>query len=440
MGLSLLESVRTMSDQKRRLHISFDVSISPEIEAALSSHFDLVENSSDADIQLTGGGQMQAKINAICDAGIELTQLDASQVKSLNVAQRLRLMEEKVVRYVHELLDMDNFEVRLLDRRTGNLELVIAENLSPLKIGETIKAEESGHGICGYVAATGQSYICEDVSNEPLYREGLDEAASSLTVPLWMNDQIIGVFNAESYQRGAFDDSDRRLVEIFGRYIASAMHTLDLLVIERYTTNEQLSNIIAEEIQDPIEELAELAKTVTQSDATVGEQLSRTIKEIQDRIAACTSGPQTIIDADRANFVKPDPAMQGKRVLVADDEEAVRSGVHDVLTRLGCTVTVCEDGLATIDAINQAKSDDSPYDIILSDIRMPGCNGYEVYQAATEIWPDQLVILMTGFGYDPNHSIMRASQEGMHAVLFKPFRTEQLIETITKAVRKTADC
>jgi len=71
---------------------------------------------------------------------------------------------------------------------------------------------------------------------------------------------------------------------------------------------------------------------------------------------------------------------------------------------------------------------------------MPGCNGYEVYQAATEIWPDQIVILMTGFGYDPHHSIMRASQEGMHTVIFKPFRTEQLIETVTKAVLKTADC
>ena len=439
-GVRLVRERSIMPEEKRRLHISFDASISPEVEAALSSHFKIVKSSAEADIQLTGGGQMQAKINAICDAGIELTQLDASQVKSLNVAQRLRLMEEKVVRYVHELLDMDNFEVRLLDRRTGNLELVIAENLSPLKIGETIKAEESGHGICGYVAATGQSYICDDVSNEPLYREGLDEAASSLTVPLWMNDQIIGVFNAESYQQGAFDDSDRRLVEIFGRYIASAMHTLDLLVIERYTTNEQISNIIAEELEDPIAELAELAKAVQRSDASTGGQLQRTIKDIQDRIAACTSGPQTIIDADRANFVEPDPAMKNKRILVADDEEAVRSGVHDVLTKLGCLVTVCEDGLSTIESIKLAHKDDSPFDLILSDIRMPGCNGYEVYQAATEIWPDQIVILMTGFGYDPHHSIMRASQEGMHAVIFKPFRTEQLIETIIKAVRKTADC
>jgi len=104
-----------MAHERQRLHISFDASISPEVQAALSEHFEIVPSDSNNDLVLSGGGEMQSKINAICDAGIELTQIDASTVKSLNVAERLRLMEEKVVRYVHELLDMDNFEIRLLD-------------------------------------------------------------------------------------------------------------------------------------------------------------------------------------------------------------------------------------------------------------------------------------------------------------------------------------
>ena len=44
------------------------------------------------------------------------------------------------------------------------------------------------------------------------------------------------------------------------------------------------------------------------------------------------------------------------------------------------------------------------------------------------------MILMTGFGYDPNHSIVRASQEGMQSVLFKPFKTDQLVEAVTAAL------
>lgn len=429
-----------MAHQRQRLYISFDASISTEIKAALSEHFELVPSDGENDLVLSGGGEMQTKINAICDAGIELTQIDASTVKSLNVAERLRLMEEKVVRYVHELLDMDNFEIRLLDHRSGNLELVIAENLSPLKIGEVIRAEEHENGICGNVAATGKSYICPDVSQEPLYKQGLDSAASTVTVPLWLNDKIIGVFNAESNNLDAFDENDRRMAEIFGRYIASAMHTLDLLVIERYTTNEQVSKTILDELAVPLKEIDTISAEVLQHDEKLGQKLLDAAKSVRKRLEACTAGPQTIIDADRANFIKPDPTMAGRTILIADDEEVVREGVEAVLLKLGCNVTVCIDGTQTIEQLKEAQRLGTQYDLIISDIRMPGCNGYEVFTAATEMWPNQPVVLMTGFGYDPHHSIMRASQEGMHTVLFKPFRTEQLIETVKKACLKKAGC
>jgi two-component system, sensor histidine kinase SagS len=44
------------------------------------------------------------------------------------------------------------------------------------------------------------------------------------------------------------------------------------------------------------------------------------------------------------------------------------------------------------------------------------------------------VILMTGFGYDPHHSIVRASQEGLSSVMFKPFKVDQLLEEVRKAL------
>jgi CheY-like chemotaxis protein len=255
-----------------------------------------------------------------------------------------------------------------------------------------------------------------------------------------MNDKIIGVFNAESNSLDAFNESDRRLAEIFGRYIASAMHTLDLLVIERYTTNEQVAKTILDELSDPLKEINTLAENLAKENPEIGQKIIDAASTVQQRLEACTAGPQTIIDADRANFIKPDASLMGKKVLIADDEETVREGVEAVLLKLGCKVTVCIDGLQTIDKLKEAHRKDSPYDLIISDIRMPGCNGYEVFSAATELWPDQAVVLMTGFGYDPHHSIMRASQQGMHTVLFKPFRTDQLIEIIKKACRKTAGC
>jgi CheY-like chemotaxis protein len=80
----------------------------------------------------------------------------------------------------------------------------------------------------------------------------------------------------------------------------------------------------------------------------------------------------------------------------------------------------------------------APYDLVLSDIKMPHKNGYEIFAAAKKLGHAPPVILMTGFGYDPAHSIVRASQEGLSAVLFKPFKVDQLMGEIRKAVTAKA--
>ena len=54
-------------------------------------------------------------------------------------------------------------------------------------------------------------------------------------------------------------------------------------------------------------------------------------------------------------------------------------------------------------------------------------------QAAKDADANTPVILTTGFGYDPNHSIVRARREGLAAVLFKPFKVDQLLNEIRMA-------
>jgi DNA-binding NtrC family response regulator len=66
---------------------------------------------------------------------------------------------------------------------------------------------------------------------------------------------------------------------------------------------------------------------------------------------------------------------------------------------------------------------------------MPDKTGYDVFAAVHKHCTSTPVILMTGFGYDPNHSIVRASQEGLQAVLFKPFKVEQLLSEVRKALQ-----
>ncbi len=385
---------------------------------------------------VTAHRTLQAKIDAIDAAGAELMRIEPSNISALNMAERLQLVEEKIVRYVNETLDFDNFEIRLLNRETNQLELVISRGIAPLKVGESMYATPTGNGISGRVAATGQSYICPDVRHDPLYREGLDNAASSLTVPLRLYDEVIGVFNVESYTASVFNENDLQFAEIFGRYVASAMNILDLLVVERYTTNEELTQNMLGELSKPLGRIAKEAAALKKAtdDAERREHVDKIVKAasgMRSRIEACTAGPRSILGAEEElRRLELDPAMKSRRVLVADDEEVIRETLVELLTQKGCTVTACSTGDATIETIESATQ---PFDLVISDIKMPGRNGYEIFRTIKEANADTPVILMTGFGYDPNHSIVRASQEGLHSFLFKPFKASQLMELVGKA-------
>ena len=76
------------------------------------------------------------------------------------------------------------------------------------------------------------------------------------------------------------------------------------------------------------------------------------------------------------------------------------------------------------------------YAAVIADIRMPDMSGYDFLlklQEAMDVEPLPL-ILMTGFGYDPGHSIVKARQAGVTDVLYKPFRLDQLLATVEKVV------
>nr|HPM24898.1 response regulator [Phycisphaerae bacterium] len=107
--------------------------------------------------------------------------------------------------------------------------------------------------------------------------------------------------------------------------------------------------------------------------------------------------------------------------------------IADVLSKAGALPVTARDGEEAAGMPHTQH-----LDLVLSDIKMPYKNGYEVFAAAKAVNARCPVILITGFGYDPEHSIVRASREGLAGVLFKPFKVEQLLELIEKAVATDA--
>jgi DNA-binding NtrC family response regulator len=123
------------------------------------------------------------------------------------------------------------------------------------------------------------------------------------------------------------------------------------------------------------------------------------------------------------------PKLRGKRILVVDSDDAVRGAAHELLGRFGCDVETAHNGE---EALLMTRS--FPYDVVLADIRLPDMTGFECFTRLREIHEQLPVILMTGFGYDPTHTIVKARQQGLKAVLYKPFRLDQLLGEVEKAV------
>ncbi len=383
----------------------------------------------------TSGRRLQQKLDAIDKAGQEIAKLECESISKLSPGQRLELLRDKIIRFSKELMQFDHFAIRLLEKRTNKLELVIAEGLPAAAMEVDIYAQPEGNGISGYVAATGRSYICHDTEKDARYILGMRHSMSSLTVPLRLHDKVIGIFNIESDKVGAFDEDDRQFAEIFGRYVAMALNILDLLVVERYTTSGLMADSVVQEMNQPLVDIVTQAQSLMEE--YIGDDAMRSrlnvivdkVANIRQTIKDVATGPQRVLGAADIDDLCEESTLMGKRVLIADDEANIRNTLGQILTKYGCDCVVCKDGYEAISFVEQQR-----FDLVLSDIRMPHRNGYEIYAAVRRRDDDTPVILMTGFGYDPSHSIVRASQEGLSAVLYKPFKVDQLLEDVYNAL------
>jgi twitching motility two-component system response regulator PilH len=144
-------------------------------------------------------------------------------------------------------------------------------------------------------------------------------------------------------------------------------------------------------------------------------------------------GPARMIDLrPRRDPHEPDERMKGLRILVVDDDLGLCRSMSEMLEREGCRVETARDGNEAL-----TKLDAHPFDLVLSDVVMPGMDGYDLYRAVQGRFPDMPVLMMTAFHYDKDHIIKRSRIEGLRGVVFKkPVQRERLIEAIADAVRR----
>ncbi|MGI9519809.1 MAG: response regulator [Pirellulaceae bacterium] len=382
------------------------------------------------------------KLEAIHNAGSELADLTPEEVYRMSIEERIDLLKANILHNTQDVLGYDVVEIRLIDRKTNQCIALLSEGIDSDESKRPLYAESQGNGVTGFVCATGQSYLCEDTRSDPLYVGGLIGAKSSLTVPLLLHDQVIGSFNVESPQVGAFRESDLQLLQIFARDIARALNTLELLVAEKANTAQASVEAIETAVGLPIDEILNDTVHVIENyigqDANVSRRLrrilknSREIKQVihnaREEMTYGESVPESVQQHQR-------PLLRNSRILVVDCEDEVRNSAHLLLEPYGCIVETAHEGTEAILMVRNSDPE-TPYDAIIADIRLPDLTGYEILMKLKETMDDPPLALMTGFGYDPGHSIVKARQAGLkpYAILYKPFKLEQLLETIERLI------
>jgi len=122
-------------------------------------------------------------------------------------------------------------------------------------------------------------------------------------------------------------------------------------------------------------------------------------------------------------------AVEDVKILVVDDEDYMREIVRQSLEDRGYSVEEACDGREAIEKLRIY-----PYDVIITDLRLPGADGETVLQEALAIFPETIVIIMTGFGNI--QTAVDAIRRGAYDYLPKPFQLDEMVMRVQKGLKE----
>ena len=114
------------------------------------------------------------------------------------------------------------------------------------------------------------------------------------------------------------------------------------------------------------------------------------------------------------------------RILLAEDDDSMRTFLANALRRAGHIVRDCPEGTSALAALKA-----EPYDLLLADIVMPGMDGIELARQASEVHPTLKVLFITGFAAVALNA-RRSGRSPEAKVLSKPFHLRDLVAQVDR--------
>lgn len=124
----------------------------------------------------------------------------------------------------------------------------------------------------------------------------------------------------------------------------------------------------------------------------------------------------------------PDP--NSAHILVVDDEGAIRYSISKTLQRVGYQVSAAASGDEALTMLAEQE-----FDVVLTDIRMPGLTGVELLAKIKEKAPDAIVILMTA--YASLGTAVESLRLGAHDYLIKPVSSQDIRQSVTRGLERS---
>lgn len=113
-------------------------------------------------------------------------------------------------------------------------------------------------------------------------------------------------------------------------------------------------------------------------------------------------------------------------ILAVDDDKTLRDLLEKILTRIGYEVDTAVDGEEAVDKLRQKQ-----YHLVISDIKMPRLNGFELLKVVREKYPEIGMIMMTAFG--DSLSIKDSLLLGADEYITKPFKSSEITLIVERA-------
>src|SRR6267154_6767423 len=120
---------------------------------------------------------------------------------------------------------------------------------------------------------------------------------------------------------------------------------------------------------------------------------------------------------------------QTRHLLIVEDEAPLRQAIAEQLEDHGYHVEQADSGEAAV-----ARLADFAFDIIITDLRLPGIDGSAVVEAAVERYPDIIAIVITGYGTVKD--AVEAIKRGARDFVSKPFQIDELLHVLDSALER----